>query len=155
LAKITDLADKLTTLVDDKNRASLAATLDNLSRVTAAAAAHSDDLEQLLANGASDSKELHRAILSMQDTMRTMQDTMHHFDGVAVQATNAMRDADALVKENREPLKEFTQNGLDEMRQLVGQTQNLVTALTRTVNTLERDPSRLIYGDRREGYRPQ
>jgi phospholipid/cholesterol/gamma-HCH transport system substrate-binding protein len=155
LAKITELADNLTTLVDDKNRAAFAATLDNLSRVTGAAAAHSDDLEQLLANGAADSKELHRAILSLQDTMRTMQDTMHQFDSVAAQATNVMRDADALVKENREPLKEFSQTGLTELRQLVAQTQNLVTAMTRTVNSLDRDPARLLYGDRREGYHPQ
>jgi hypothetical protein len=27
--------------------------------------------------------------------------------------------------------------------------------LSRTVNALDRDPSRLIYGDRREGYHPQ
>ena len=62
---------------------------------------------------------------------------------------------DALVKENRAPLKEFTSGGLDQLRQLVAETHTLVTAMTRAVDGLERDPSSLLYGDRREGYRPQ
>lgn len=155
LAKVTELADRMTDVVDEQNRAALASTLANLNRVTAAAASHSDDLAQLLANGAQDTQELHRTILSLQDTMQAMQQTLRHFNGVADQASETVRDMDSLVKENRAPLRDFTTNGLDELRQLVAQTQTLVGALTRTVNQLDRDPSRLLYGDRRTGYKPQ
>src|SRR5579862_2168543 len=155
IGKITDLTDKMGALLDDQNRAAIAATLDNLSRLTGAAAAHSNDLEQILANGAADTKDLHAAIHDLQDTMRTMQNTMRQFDSVAADATSTVRDVDALVKENRGPLRDFTQNGLGDLRDLVAQTQNLVASLTRTIDALERDPSRLLYGDRREGYKPQ
>lgn len=155
LAKLTDLTDKLTNFVDDKNRASFAATLDNLNRVTTAVAAHSDDVERLLADGAADAKDLHQAIASMNDAARKLDGIMSQTSNVIAQTSSTIRNIDGLVKENREPLKEFTQNGLDELRQLVGQTQTLVTTMTRTVDTIERDPSRFIYGDRREGYRPQ
>jgi len=155
IGKISDLTDKMGALLDDQNRAAIAATLANLSRVTGAAAAHSNDLEQMLANGAADTKDLHAAIHDLQDTMRTMQNTMRQFDSVAGEATNTVRDVDALVKENRGPLRDFTQNGLGDLRDLVAQTQNLVASLTRTIDALERDPSRLLYGDRREGYKPQ
>jgi len=155
LAKLTDLTDKLSGLFSEKNQAAVAATLDNLSHVTAAAAAHSNEIEQILANGASSSKDLRRAVVSLQDTMKQMQETLRQFDGVAGDARNALHDVDTMVKENRAPLRQFTENGLDEFRQLVTQTQDLVTAMTRAVDALDRDPSRLLYGNRRQGYKPQ
>ncbi len=155
LAKLTNLADNMGALVDDKNRAAFAATLDNLNRVTSVAAAHSDDLAQMLANGAAGTKDLRDAIRGLEDTMKSMQATIRQFDNVAAQATTTVRDVDALVQENRGPLRDFTQNGIGELRALVAQTQTLVETMTRAVDTLDRDPSRLLYGDRRQGYRPQ
>lgn len=155
LAKLTDLAEKLATLVDDRNRATIAGTLDNLNRVTGAIAAHSGDVEHLLADSAADAKELRQTITSMNDAARKLDGVIAQTSTVISQAGDTVRNINGLVTENREPLKEFTQNGLDELRQLVGQTQTLVTTMTRTVDALERDPSRFIYGDRREGYRPQ
>ncbi len=148
LAKLTDLTDRLASTLDDKNRAALAATLDNLDRISAVAAARSGDLDRLFANSAADAEELHQTIASMNATVARV-------DGVAVEAGDTLRDVDKLVKDNQGPLKEFTQNGLDELRQLLGRTQTLVTAMTRAADTIERDPSSLIYGDRRQGYQPQ
>jgi phospholipid/cholesterol/gamma-HCH transport system substrate-binding protein len=155
LLKITDLTDKMGALLDQRNLTAFAATLDNLSRISGAAAAHTNDLEQMLANGAADTKDLHAAIRDLQDTMRAMQNTMRQFDAVAADATNTVRDVDALVKENRAPLRDFTQNGLSDLRDLVAQTQNLVATMTRTIDALDRDPARFLYGERRQGYKPQ
>lgn len=148
IAKITDLADRMSSTLDDKNRAAIAATLDNLSRITATAAAHSSDLDQMFAEGAASAKGL-------RQTIDKISAAVDRFDQVAGQLGTTVRDIDGLVKDNRAPLKEFTENGLGELRDLVVQTNTLVGAMTRTVDSLERDPSRLIYGDRREGYRPQ
>ncbi len=148
LVKLTQLTDRLSNTVDDQNRASLATTLDNLSRLTSAVVARSDDVDHMLRDGAADAKDLHQVITSLNDTAKRL-------DDVSAQAGAAIHDFDGLVQENRAPLKAFTQNGLDELRQLVAQTHTLVTTMNRTVDSIERDPSRLIYGDRREGYRPQ
>ncbi len=148
LAKITDLSDRLAAVVDDKNRAALAATLDNLNRISAVAAARSGDLDQLFADGAADAKELHQAIAGMSGAIQRV-------DSVAAQAGDTFRDVDKLVKDNQAPLKDFTQNGLAELRQLLARTETLVTAMTRAADSIERDPSSLLYGDRRQGYRPQ
>lgn len=148
LTKLTDLTDRLTSTFDDKNRAALAATLDNLDRVSAVAAARSGDLDRLIAASAADVQELHQTITSMNAAVVRV-------DGVAAQTGDTIRDIDKLVKDNQEPIKEFTQNGLEELRQLIGRTQTLVTAMTRAADTIGRDPSSLIYGDRRQGYRPQ
>lgn len=148
LNKVTDLTVRLSDTLDDKNRAALAATLDNLSRVTAVAAAHSNDIDQLLVDGAGDMKDLKQAIASLNEAAVRV-------DTLAANAGDAVRDFRGLVRDNRAPLKDFTQNGLDELRQLLAQTSTLVATMTRTMNSIERDPSLLLYGDRRQGYRPQ
>ncbi|HVA13362.1 MAG TPA: MlaD family protein [Stellaceae bacterium] len=146
--KLTDLTAKLGQVVDDKNRQDLADTLDNLSQLTAVAAAHREDLAHLMADSAADAQDLHQAIANLNDVTQRL-------DRVADQAGAAVHDFDGLVKDNRGPLKNFTQNGLAQFQQLAVDARGLVAELSRTVKTLNRDPSRLLYGDRRQGYRPQ
>lgn len=148
LNKISDLTVRLSNTVDDKNRAALASTLENLSKVTAVAAARSDDIDHLIVDGAGDMKDLKQAIASLNDAALRV-------DKLAVNAGDAVRDFQSLVNENRAPLKRFTENGLDELQQLVTRTNALVDSMSRAVDALNRDPSRLLYGDRRQGYRPQ
>lgn len=148
LNKISDLTVRLSNTVDDKNRAALASTLENLSKVTAVAAARSDDIDHLIVDGAGDMKDLKQAIASLNDAALRV-------DKLAVNAGDAVRDFQGLVNENRAPLKRFTENGLDELQQLVTRTNALVDSMSRAVDALNRDPSRLLYGDRRQGYRPQ
>jgi phospholipid/cholesterol/gamma-HCH transport system substrate-binding protein len=148
LAKITDLSDRLASTVDEKNRAALAATLDNLSRVSAVAVARSAEIDHLIADSATDAKEL-------QKTIANINAAVAHLDQVVIEAGGTVKDLDKVVKDNEKPLKEFTSNGLDELRQLIARAQGLVTAMTRAADSIERDPSLLLYGDRRQGYRPK
>jgi phospholipid/cholesterol/gamma-HCH transport system substrate-binding protein len=155
LAKITNLSDRLGDVVDDRNRAALAATLDNLSRISSAVAARSGDLDRLFVEGAADAQELHEVIASMNHAVRRVDTVTDQASNTLDQASNTVRDFDQLVKDNQAPIKDFTQNGLGELRQLLARTETLVTAMTRAADTIERDPSSLLYGDRRQGYRPQ
>jgi len=148
LLKITALADQLQEVVNEKNRQAIADTLDNLSQLTAVASEHREDLAHLLQDSAADARDLNQAIANLNQMTKKL-------DQVADQASTAMRDINGVVQENRASLKDFTQNGLQQFQQLAVDVRSLVAELSRTINTLDRDPSRLIYGDRREGYRPQ
>jgi phospholipid/cholesterol/gamma-HCH transport system substrate-binding protein len=148
VVKLTELLDRLQDLVNDKNRQSFADTLDNLSQLTAVAAAHREDLAHLLEDSATDAHALQQAIANLNDMTKKL-------DQIADQTGTTVRNLNDTVQENRVPLKNFTQNGLQQFQQLAVDMRGLVAELSRTVNTLDRDPSRLIYGDRREGYRPQ
>ena len=66
-----------------------------------------------------------------------------------------MRNINSMVQEDRAPLKDFAQNGLQQYQQLAVDTRSLIAELSRAVSTLERDPTSVLYGDRREGYRPK
>jgi len=146
--KLTELLDRLQDLVNDKNRQAFGDTLDNLSQLTAVASAHREDLARLLEDSASDARDLHQVIANLNDTTKKL-------NQIADQTNTALHNMNAAVEENRAPLKNFTQNGLQQFQQLAVDMRSLVAELSRTVNALDRDPSRLIYGDRREGYRPQ
>ena len=148
LEKLATLTSQLTTLTSPKNSAALADTLTNLQKLTAVAAAHRQDFGNLLADSAQDARAL-------RQTIATMNKAAQRLNGVVAQAGGTLHDVDGMVQENRKPLREFAENGLDELRQLVASTQTLVTAMTRTVDAIQNNPSSLIYGNRREGYRPQ
>jgi phospholipid/cholesterol/gamma-HCH transport system substrate-binding protein len=148
VAKLTDVTDALKQVVDDKNRQALADTLDNISQLTAVANAHREDLAHLLEDSASDAHDLHQAIANLNDVTQKL-------DKVADEANKAVHDVDGMVQDNRGPLKDFTQNGLQQVQQLAIDARGLVAELSRTVNKLDSDPSSILYGDRRQGYRPQ
>jgi phospholipid/cholesterol/gamma-HCH transport system substrate-binding protein len=147
------------------NREALSATLQNLRRVTDAAANHSSEIDSASADGAQTLRGLRttldtaNAILDglkgliapqggMQETLRSVNDTSHRFADLA-------QRLDRLVADNEPQLHDFTRGGLSELQQLVQQSQQLVAQLGRIADSIERDPSRFIYGDRREGYRPK
>lgn len=148
ITKVAGLTDRLGHIVDDQNRQALADTLANLSKLSAVAAAHREDLAHLLQDSATDAHDLHQAIANLNDATQKL-------DQIADQANTTMHNVNGLVQENRGALKNFTQDGLQQFQQLAVDARGLVAQLSRTVGTLDRDPSRLLYGDRREGYRPQ
>jgi phospholipid/cholesterol/gamma-HCH transport system substrate-binding protein len=148
VAKLTDVTDALKHVVDDKNRQNLADTLDNISQLTAVANAHREDLAHLLEDSAADAHDLHQAIANLNDVTQKLNQT-------ADQANKAVHDIDGMVQEDRVPLKDFTQNGLQQVQQLAIDARSLVAELSRTVGKLDSDPSSILYGDRREGYHPQ
>jgi phospholipid/cholesterol/gamma-HCH transport system substrate-binding protein len=148
LLKITALADSLQEVVNERNRQALSDTLDNLSQLTAVAAEHREDIAHLLENSAADARDLNKVIANLNDMSKKL-------DQVADNANTAMRSINGMVQDNRASLKDFSQNGLQQYQQLAIDTRALIAELSRTVSALGRDPSSLIYGDRRQGYRPQ
>ena len=165
LARFIELADRLSDVLNDQNRQALSATLDNLRRITAAAANHSGDLDSAIADGAQTLHGLRttldsaNAILAAlkglissdggaQATLRSLDETSRRFADLA-------QRLDKLVADNEPQLHDFSRGGLSGLQQLIQESQLLVTQLGRIADSIERDPSRFIYGDQRQGYRPK
>jgi phospholipid/cholesterol/gamma-HCH transport system substrate-binding protein len=127
IQKLSTLADRLNDLTDARNRAALAETLANLRQVSAVLAAHSKDINTSL-NGLS----------------------------ASVQHLNQAADMlDRMVRASRRPVTDFTTRGLPELQQLLADSRVLVGELTRLVDSLQRNPSQVIYGNRLQGYTPR
>jgi phospholipid/cholesterol/gamma-HCH transport system substrate-binding protein len=61
------------------------------------------------------------------------------------------KEAEALLKENREPISDFTASGLYDFTLLMAELRGLVTNLSRVTTKLERDPGDFLFGGTRQG----
>ncbi len=166
LTRLGELADKLSAILDERNRAAIAETLDNVRRVTAVAAAHAGDLDQAMSETAASMHELRRTLASANDTLVELRallgdkgdarTALQGIDQASRKLDKLATDLDAMVQENRPPLRDFSQRGLTQLSQLLGDARTLVGELTRLSDEIERDPTRFFFGgNRREGYQPK
>lgn len=135
LAKINRIADRLGDVLNDDNRAAFSQTLANLKVTTAALARHSGDFDTTLANVSSSS-------VSLKEDLSGLKTVIAHADATTEKLGKLSEDLDVAVNGAR-------------LDQVMGQTRDLVKSLTRLSDELQREPTRLIYGDRRAGYSPQ
>jgi phospholipid/cholesterol/gamma-HCH transport system substrate-binding protein len=166
LARLKDVADRLFEILDDKNLAAIAEILDNLRRFTAAVGARTGEVDGIIVDAAGAMRDLHQTLASAN----AMLGDLRQLVGEKGEARMALKDIDeasrkleqlethldALVQENRPPLRELTQRGFNELSQLLVDARTLVAGMTRLVDDIERDPSRFLFGgNRREGYQPR
>src|SRR5579883_463609 len=169
LSRAIAVADRLTEVLSEDNQAALTRTLRNLDTLTGTLVKDSSEVDRLMTEGTG-------VIAELRATAATANTLLAHFDqalndksGVAgklsatldefgrsarllAQATDHL---DGLIQENRPALRDFTQRGLTQAEQLVSDSRALVAELNRIADEIERDPSRFLYGDRREGYHPR
>ena len=167
LEKVVVLADRLSRLVDDRNLAAVADTLENLRNLTARLGDQRGDLNQLMSEGKRTmtalrnaagtvekiAEELYRKSAPLLDrtneTMGEFKATLTEFRGTAASRL------DKIIEETHTPLRDFSQGGLYELSQFIAEARILVDALTRLSKQIERDPARFFFGDTQKGYKPQ
>jgi phospholipid/cholesterol/gamma-HCH transport system substrate-binding protein len=77
--------------------------------------------------------------------------TLDELSGAANALGGAARQLDGMVGDLREPLSDFSGTGLYEFTNLVGESRELVAAMTRITKEFERDPTGFLIGSGR-GY---
>ncbi len=84
-----------------------------------------------------------------------LQRTLVEVRGAASSISSLSQQVNAMVAENREPLRDFTATGLYELAGLLNQMKTLVTRLNSVTTEVERDPARFLFGDSQDGYETQ
>jgi ABC-type transporter Mla subunit MlaD len=149
-------------VLNEQNRKALSDSLQNVRTITEAFVGPSKQFSELVA-------DTNATVLEMTKLLGHIDDSYAGKGGLKDQASQALTDFDKLAKnliettrqlqqvlqENRPGLHEFTQATLSQVSNLVSDMQRFIAGLTRFVSSVERDPERLLFGDRREGYRPQ
>ncbi len=142
VVKLNHAADQLNDLLSQKNRKALTAILANLQTTTAVLSARSADIDATLRNFNSASQKLDSDLAALRGTIGRA-DTALDSANTAVLSINTLA------------------NNLDtsiasaQVGQLSADMRSLVNNLNHLSNQLEREPTRLIFGDRREGYTPK
>jgi len=152
LGKVDEAVDHLNDLLGDDNRKAISALLANLRTV-------SDDL-------ATDTKPALTAMTTLLNNLdRSYSDPgglreglsagITDFDKLARNLGDTNHQLQAALQDARPGLRNFSQRTLTDVSELVGEARQLIAGLGRLVAGLDRDPSRVLFGDRRKGYQPQ
>ena len=160
--KLNDTVDRFSQLLDEKNRQSLSESLENLRVFTAGLAERNKDLAALAGNATA-------ATAAASSLLGSIERSYAGPDGIGARLTVAIADFDRVAKnladtnkqlqvalqDVRPGLRTFGQQTLGDVGSLVAEARQLVASANRVVTTVERDPLSLLFGDRREGYRPK
>ena len=77
------------------------------------------------------------------------------FDKLAKNLNETNHQLQLTVQDARPGLRGFSQRTLSDVGELVAEARQLISGVSRLVAGLDRDPSRVLFGDRRKGYQPQ
>lgn len=72
--------------------------------------------------------------------------------GTAGRLSKVGKEMEAMIAENREPVRDFTATGLSELAGLLVEMRDLVIALNRVTTEIQRDPARFFFGNQQQGY---
>ena len=162
VADLKAVAHNLNDLLDDENRQAVSDTLRNVRSITGALVEPSREVADVVENA-------NRAVVELRTLLRDVEQSYVEKGGLKDQLSQTLGDADRLAKnlidasrqvqtliqENRPGIRDFTHNTLNQVGDLVTDLQRFVAGMTRFVSEVERNPGKLLFGDRREGYRPQ
>jgi phospholipid/cholesterol/gamma-HCH transport system substrate-binding protein len=162
LDRLNVVVNNLNSLLNEQNRQAVSDSLQNMQTVTAALIEPAKQLNEVMDNA-------NDTVLALRSLLDNVKQSYAAKGGLKDQASQTLDDYDRLAKdlddtgrqlrmvieENRPGLRGFTQNTLNQISGLVSDMQRFISGLSRFVSTIERDPARLLFGERREGYRPQ
>jgi phospholipid/cholesterol/gamma-HCH transport system substrate-binding protein len=138
VAKLNVAASRINDLLNDDNRRALSHVLANLDQTTAAIAKRSADIDATIKNASV-------ATANLRDASASLKPTLDHVDVTVNKFSKVADDADTFLKGD----------ALGQLSNLIGEMRRLVTSLTRFSDQLNREPTKLLFGDRRKGYEPK
>lgn len=136
--KLNHAADKINVLLSPENMKNFSGILGNLNVTTA-------NLNKITTPLAKDAPEIDTTIKNVARASAELGPTLADADQSVKKFGKLSSDADAFV--NGE--------GLNQLTDLLRETRGLVASLTRLSNELDRQPTKLLFGDRHKGYTPK
>jgi len=135
LDKINKVADRLNRILSDENIKSFSGILTNIKVTTDVFNARSGDMDKMLRNLATGTDTLNTDLTALHGTIGSADVTLGKINNLAGDADTAINGA--------------------QLGDLSSQVRQLATSLSRLSNGIERNPTSLIFGDRRKGYTPK
>lgn len=138
VAKLNVAASRINDLLSDDNRRAIANVLANLDETTQVIARRSADIDASIANA-------NQAMANLSDASNSLRPTLEQVDLTIRKYGKVADSADAFI----------TGDGLAQVSYLVGEMRRLVGNLDQFSEQLNRQPTKLLFGDRRKGYEPK
>jgi phospholipid/cholesterol/gamma-HCH transport system substrate-binding protein len=162
LTRLNTIADELQLVVNDQNRRAITEMLTNLRDISATLDRRTQDIDQLIVDGGHTMHNLAaasdglNALLAHLDKTSTGADHMvATADNTLDQATKLAVDLQRVVQSSQGGIRELTTTVPARLDELLVSANRLTQSLDRVSTGLERDPSRVLFGVRDQGYRPK
>jgi phospholipid/cholesterol/gamma-HCH transport system substrate-binding protein len=161
LERLNDIADRLNGVLNPQNQQAISDSLQNVRTLTQILADRAKQLNALISGATAAVGTLHslldhadQGLSGPRGLQADAAKALGDFDRLAKNLGNTNRQIQTMLAENRPGLRDFSQRTLARVNALIAQTQQFIAGLSRLANELEQNPTRLLFGDRREGYRP-
>ena len=155
LDRVAQTLDRVNDVLGEANRASLNQTLGNVKRITGAVAAKSDDIGAIMDNAAVLTRDLHQTLAGLDRGIGQLTGVLAQANTTLQRVSALAESAGGVLTDVRPGVRGFSQTGFTELTQLLIEARQLVANWNRVAEQIQRDPERLLFGDRREGYRPR
>lgn len=143
LDRISNTLDKK--VLTPENIKKISQTLDHIEVITGTVAARSGDIDKTLRNATVLTANAASAAHNIDIAARELPGTMHRANGTLADLDVLTKHADQVV----------TGDGVAQLGVLIADARRLVSSLTKLSDELNREPTRVIFGDRRKGYTPK
>jgi phospholipid/cholesterol/gamma-HCH transport system substrate-binding protein len=159
LGRFNVVGQRVGDLLNDDNRKAIAEMLAALRNTAELIDRRSEDIDATIANMKTASAGIATTLGNVNHTLATTDHALTSVDTTLNTLNGAIGSAGSTVQKlgqlSDDADKVVNGEGIAQMTQLVAQTRALVASLTRLTNDLQREPTRLIFGDQRQGYTPK
>lgn len=158
LQNIADTANKLVARLDqmlsEENIQRISDTLENLRATTDAISGQREDIRELLQNARLASEDLRKTLATTngalekvdRDVIARLPGTMDKLDRAIASFESAGAGANALVAENRAPLRSFTRDGLQQIAPTLSELRGLMRDIKQITDRLDGNPAGYLLG---------
>jgi phospholipid/cholesterol/gamma-HCH transport system substrate-binding protein len=153
LERANELLDSLNEVVDEPNRKAISEIVENLRVGSRAIGPLGDDARDTLKSVSSLVTNVDHSYSDRDGLKDQVSVALTDFDHLAKGLTDSNHNLQAILQDARPGVHDLTQHTIGHLNDLLLEARQLVSGLTRLAALLERDPTRVIYGDRREGYK--
>ncbi len=150
----SDIGERVRMVLSDANIEKIGKVIDDLHQISSTVAGQKDDVKALIKSLREASANLNTTLVKAQGSLDTIDknvvqqlpDLMKRLDHTLAQLDAASTNANGMISENREPLSNFTQNGLSQVGPTMGELRGLVRDLRQLTNRLDRNPGGYLTG---------
>ncbi len=155
LAGTSEIIGRANLILSDRNIDSISQTLADIQTVTGAVAENRDEISELIQNANAATAELTVTLENLRrasDGLETMlaedgPEVVRNADELVSDIRKLIGETEALVSENRESFRYFTDQGLGQVAPALAEARRLMRSLDHILREIERDPKAFFLGE--------
>jgi phospholipid/cholesterol/gamma-HCH transport system substrate-binding protein len=135
-SRILELTEKMNTVLSDDNVKNIDATFKNVQAMSAS-------MNELLNEENIESTSV--ALRNLSQTSENINDLVARFDQTADKIDTAVDSMNEILTGNKGNIEKFSGSGLRQITDMATETKEMAKSIRRLADTLEQEPSRLLY----------